>query len=49
MNNYLENHLTIKEICRQTGVSIEALNELSELYGTTKPIATWAGLGDTEE
>ncbi len=41
---YLKN-LTIKEICRLTGVSIEALNELSELYGSTKPIATWAGLG----
>ena len=43
--DYLENHLSIKEVCRQTGVSIEALRELSELYGTTKPIATWAGLG----
>ncbi|SDM92047.1 molybdopterin-dependent oxidoreductase [Bacillus sp. OK048] len=42
---YLENHLSIQEVCRQTGVSIEALRELSELYGTTKPIATWAGLG----
>ncbi|MEH7247155.1 molybdopterin-dependent oxidoreductase [Neobacillus niacini] len=43
--NYLENHLTIKEICKQTGVSLEALKELSDLYGTIKPIATWAGLG----
>ncbi|MEH7013735.1 molybdopterin-dependent oxidoreductase [Neobacillus niacini] len=42
---YLENQLTIDEVCKQTGVVVEALKELSELYGTIKPVATWAGLG----
>ncbi|MCM3691873.1 molybdopterin-dependent oxidoreductase [Neobacillus niacini] len=43
--HYLENQMTIKEVCKQTGIELEALIELSELYGRIKPVSTWAGLG----
>lgn len=43
--NYLESELTMEEVCAETGIVMEALLEISELYASHKPAATWAGLG----
>ncbi|WP_251552150.1 molybdopterin-dependent oxidoreductase [Neobacillus muris] len=42
---YLDNELSIDEICHKTGVTMQVLAEISELYGSIKPVVTWAGLG----
>jgi anaerobic selenocysteine-containing dehydrogenase len=43
--NYLENQLELDQVSNQTGVPLEAIEEISELYGTINPVVTWAGLG----
>lgn len=35
----------ISEICKHTGVRLEVMEELADLYGNLKPVATWSGFG----
>lgn len=37
--------IDLLEVCKITGVSLEVIEELSTLYRTIKPIATWNGFG----
>lgn len=41
----IETGLNVGEVSEKTGVPIEAIIELSQLYGEIKPMATWNGLG----
>ncbi|WP_280769697.1 molybdopterin-dependent oxidoreductase [Salipaludibacillus daqingensis] len=38
-------NLDMKEVCEETGVCEEAIAELTSLYGTRTPVATWIGYG----
>ncbi|MBM4763396.1 molybdopterin-dependent oxidoreductase [Bacillus sp. B15-48] len=42
---FLLTGITVEMICERTGVSPEAIEELSNLYGKIKPAVTWPGLG----
>jgi anaerobic selenocysteine-containing dehydrogenase len=37
--------LDIETVCKETGVSIEILKKLADLYARLKPVATWNGFG----
>ncbi|WP_070120875.1 molybdopterin-dependent oxidoreductase [Bacillus marinisedimentorum] len=43
--HWLETELELEYVHEKTGVSLEAICELSSLYASIKPAATWAGLG----
>ncbi|MCL6572394.1 MAG: molybdopterin-dependent oxidoreductase [Bacillus sp. (in: Bacteria)] len=43
--SYIQSTVNLTDVCKYTGVSIEAISILAELYGTMKPAATWNGLG----
>ncbi|MED4354913.1 molybdopterin-dependent oxidoreductase [Schinkia azotoformans] len=42
---FLEKNLTIAEVIEKTGVPLKAIEELTSLYYSIKPTATWIGLG----
>lgn len=43
--HYLQTEVNMTEVCEKTGLPLAAIEELSQLYGQLKPVATWAGLG----
>lgn len=43
--NFIQHHIDLSTVCAKTGVNIEVIQELAELYADIKPIATWNGLG----
>ncbi len=42
---FLEKDVTMANVVQKTGVPLDAIEELSNLYGSIKPAATWNGLG----
>ncbi|PLR77443.1 dehydrogenase [Bacillus sp. V3-13] len=43
--DYVTSHIELDSVCRETGIKLEAIEELARLYATIKPAATWSGLG----
>lgn len=43
--NFLQNRIDLNTICEKTGISIDVLEKLANLYATMKPLATWNGFG----
>ncbi|RSK54654.1 molybdopterin-dependent oxidoreductase [Bacillus canaveralius] len=43
--NYVMTRIALDSVCRETGIKLEAIEELARLYATIKPAATWSGLG----
>ncbi len=44
-HQFVNTQVDIDDVCRETGVSLEVMNELARLYVSTKPCATWIGFG----
>ncbi|MBS4191537.1 molybdopterin-dependent oxidoreductase [Bacillus sp. FJAT-49705] len=42
---YVSTEVNITEVSQETGVSIEVINELANLYSFSKPCVTWIGFG----
>lgn len=43
--NIINSKITLAEVCNITGVNIEAIEELANIYDQFKPVATWNGIG----
>lgn len=43
--SYLSEHISVEETMKMTGVNLEAIQELTNLYAEIKPCATWTGFG----
>lgn len=43
--SYLSEQISIEKTIELTGVSLEAIHELTDLYAQIKPCATWTGFG----
>jgi len=44
-HQYVKTQVDLEEVCLETGVSLQAIEELAKLYSNTKPCATWIGFG----
>jgi anaerobic selenocysteine-containing dehydrogenase len=43
--SFIQSEVNLTDVCNRSGVSIEAITILADLYGHIKPAATWNGLG----
>ncbi len=43
--HYVNTEVDLDEVCLKTGVSLQVIAELANLYSYTKPCATWIGFG----
>lgn len=43
--DYVSTQVDLNEACRETGVSLQVINEFARLYASSKPCATWIGFG----